>query len=96
MGVLKAKFVEAMYENIPEFPMGGGSVKQKPSVGGWGGSVDIFLERHIPFNPNELLNWLSAKTYIGYENWQKQITITTESMASLSMMTQWNRGRGGG
>ena len=38
-GLLKAKFLEAMYENKLEFPGGGGDVKQKPFRGG---SVDIF------------------------------------------------------
>ena len=35
-GVLKAKFLEEMYENKLEFPggRGGGAAKQKPSVGG--------------------------------------------------------------
>ena len=39
-GVLKAKFLEAMYENKPEFPGGGGGgAKQKTFCGG---SMDIF------------------------------------------------------
>ena len=35
-GVLKAKFLEAVYENKLEFPGGrwGGGAKQKPSMGG--------------------------------------------------------------
>ena len=34
-GVLKAKYLEAMYENELEFPEGGGGVQNKnPSVGG--------------------------------------------------------------
>ena len=36
-GVLKAKFLEEMYENKPEFPGGGrrgGAFNKKPSVGG--------------------------------------------------------------
>ena len=33
-GVLKAKFLEAMYESKPEYPGGEGGAKQKPSVGG--------------------------------------------------------------
>ena len=33
-GVLKAKFLEEMYENKLEFPRGEGGAKQKPSVGG--------------------------------------------------------------
>ena len=35
-GVLKAKFLEAMYENKLEFPGGRGAAQQKPSVGGVG------------------------------------------------------------
>ena len=38
-GVLKAKFLEAMYENKLEYPGGRGGAKQKP---GNGGSMDIF------------------------------------------------------
>ena len=39
-GVVKAKFLEAMYENILEFPGGrGGGAKQKTFRGG---SIDIF------------------------------------------------------
>ena len=41
-GVLKAKFLEEMYENKPEFPRGRGVPNKKPSVGG----VWIFLELH--------------------------------------------------
>ena len=33
MGVLKAKFLEAVYENQVVFPWGGGGAKRKPSVG---------------------------------------------------------------
>ena len=33
-GVLRAKCLEAMYEDKPEFPGGRGDAKQKPSVGG--------------------------------------------------------------
>ena len=33
-GVLKAKFLEAMYENKLEFPEGRGVQNKKPSVGG--------------------------------------------------------------
>ena len=33
-GVLKAKFLEAMYDDEPEFPGGGGMQNNKPSVGG--------------------------------------------------------------
>ena len=45
-GVLKAKFLEAMYENKLEFSGGReGGAKQKPSMGGaW-----IFLKLHISF-----------------------------------------------
>ena len=38
-GVLKAKFLEAMYENKPEFAGGGGGAKQKTLCEG---SMDIF------------------------------------------------------
>ena len=38
-GVLKAKFLEAMYENKLEFPVGRGGAKQKTFRGG---SIDIF------------------------------------------------------
>ena len=38
-GVLKAKFLEAMYENKLEFPGGKGGAKQKTFCGG---SMDIF------------------------------------------------------
>ena len=41
-GVLKAKFVEAMYENKLEFPEGRGDAKQKTFHGGGGGGVWIF------------------------------------------------------
>ena len=42
-GLLKAKFLEAMYENIPEFPGGRGGAKQKnlPWV-----EYGYFLELH--------------------------------------------------
>ena len=43
-GVLKAKFLEAMYDNKPEFPGGRGMQNNKPSVGG---SVDIFWNSTI-------------------------------------------------
>ena len=33
-GILKAKFLEAVYENKPEFPGGRGVRNKKPSVGG--------------------------------------------------------------
>ena len=33
-GVLKAKFLEALYENKLEFPRGRRGAKQKPSMGG--------------------------------------------------------------
>ena len=33
-GLLKAKFLEAMYDNEPEFPGGRGMQNNKPSVGG--------------------------------------------------------------
>ena len=44
-GGLKAKFLEALYENKPEFPGGGGGAQnKKPSMGGiW---ILIFLELH--------------------------------------------------
>ena len=38
-GVSKAKFLETMYENKPEFPRGRGDAKQKTFRGG---SMDIF------------------------------------------------------
>ena len=38
-GVLKAKFLEEMYDNNPEFPGGEGGAKQKSFHGG---SMDIF------------------------------------------------------
>ena len=41
-GVLKAKFLEEMYETKLEFPAGRGGAKQKPSVGEYG----YFLELH--------------------------------------------------
>ena len=41
-GVLKVKSLEAMYENKLEFPGGRVGAKQKPSVGGGGGGMDIF------------------------------------------------------
>ena len=37
-GVLKAKFLEEMYENTLKFLWGGGAKKNLP----WGGSMDIF------------------------------------------------------
>ena len=44
-GVLKAKFFEAMYENKPEFPGGGGcKTKNLP----WG-EYGYFLELHISY-----------------------------------------------
>ena len=44
-GVLKAKFLEAMYENKPEFPGGrGGGVQNKNLL--WG-VYGFFLELHL-------------------------------------------------
>ena len=50
--VLKAEFLEVMYENIPEFPGGKGDAKQKPFRGEYGyfmklhkGTVPFFLHR---------------------------------------------------
>ena len=48
-GVLKAKFLEEIYENKLEFPEGGrrgGAFNKKPSVGG---SMDIFWNCTIKF-----------------------------------------------
>ena len=53
-GVLKAKFVEAMYENKLEFPGGGGGCKTKTFCGG--GTYGYFLELHNN-NHNSLLNY---------------------------------------
>ena len=42
-GVLKAKFLDEMYENKLKFPRGEGCKAKKPSWGGGGGeSMDIF------------------------------------------------------
>ena len=43
-GVLKAKFLEGMYENKLEFPGEGGVQNKNPSVGG--GEYGYFLEMH--------------------------------------------------
>ena len=51
-GVLKAKFLEAMYENKLEFPGGeGGCETKKPSVG----EYEYFLELHNPVDMLMLL-----------------------------------------
>ena len=41
-GVLKVKLLEAKYEAKLEFPWGMVGEKQKPSMGGGGGGMDIF------------------------------------------------------
>ena len=46
-GVLKAKFLEAMYENKQEFPEGRGAATQKTFCGG---SMDIFWNCTITEN----------------------------------------------
>ena len=53
-GVLKAKFLEAMYQNKPEFPegQGGGGAKQKTFSGGsmeYGYFLDLHIERNFTF-----------------------------------------------
>ena len=42
VGILKAEFLEAMYENRLELPGGRGVQNKKPSLGGGGGGMDIF------------------------------------------------------
>ena len=54
-GVLKAKFLEAEYENKLEFPGGKGVGAAKPKTF-HGGSMDInFLELHITVNNSNIL-----------------------------------------
>ena len=59
-GVLKAKFLEEMYENKLEFPGERGSAKQKPSVGGvwiFSGTAHNTIGQHTPQVPREHTNY---------------------------------------
>ena len=63
-GVLKAKFLEEMYENKLEFPgrgRRGGAFNKKPSVEGGGGGYGHFLELHnkIPWHFPDLEEFFS-------------------------------------
>ena len=62
-GVLKAKFLEAMYENKLEFPVGRGDAKQK-SLPCW--EYGYFLKLHILVN--KWLFWLMCGTIQGSSN----------------------------
>ena len=65
MGVLKAKFLKAMYENKPKFPGGRGVQNKKPSMGGvwiFSGTAQCCLQ--LEKNTKRQL-WLNLESVAG-------------------------------